>query len=386
MNWTSPADLKRQVQRLWDRGRLLTPLAGGEDIFPKRLVLKKPGTKELSERFSDVKGWIADLSSAASSYRIVWQTINHRVLGMNQIPAEIWVDTLDDALTIVGKKKRADTFGKQVTLTRKQLPELIPWLAKRPLRALELATDWPQLLAFVDWVRQHPRPDIYLRQVDLPGIHTKLIEAHRGVLAELLDLVLPENAIDTRHTGVHGFCRRYGFREKPLRVRFRLLDTDQDITLTQSGFATMNPAVSTVFITENEINFLAFPPVPQAMIIFGAGYGFKNLATAQWLPSKTIYYWGDIDTHGFAILNQLRTNFPQAVSLLMDQQTLLAHRHLWGSESQPQTADLPRLTDHEHKLYNQLRGNFWGPNIRLEQERVAFSTLQQALPPYHDTP
>jgi hypothetical protein len=49
------------------------------------------------------------------------------------------------------------------------------------------------------------------------------------------------------------------------------------------------------------------------------GYGFDNLAAALWLQQKDIYYWGDIDTHGFAILNQLRGFFPHAVSFLMDQ-------------------------------------------------------------------
>ncbi|MGI6299138.1 MAG: Wadjet anti-phage system protein JetD domain-containing protein [Saccharofermentanales bacterium] len=44
-------------------------------------------------------------------------------------------------------------------------------------------------------------------------------------------------------------------------------------------------------------------------MIFGAGYGFDHLASASWLNQKDIYYWGDIDTHGFAILNQLRRLF-----------------------------------------------------------------------------
>jgi len=111
-----------------------------------------------------------------------------------------------------------------VELTRERQPELIAWLAKRPLRALELAADWPRLLAIVAWLLKHPLPMIYLRQIDLPGVHTKFIEGHRGVLAELLDLVLPEKAVDAAHKGIGGFCRRYGFLDKPLRVRFRLLD------------------------------------------------------------------------------------------------------------------------------------------------------------------
>lgn len=76
-------------------------------------------------------------------------------------------------------------------MTRQKRPVLLPWLEKRPLRALELSAEWPRLLDVVAWLVEHPRPGIYLRQVDLPGVHSKFIEAHRSVLTELLDLALP---------------------------------------------------------------------------------------------------------------------------------------------------------------------------------------------------
>ncbi|MFM8393754.1 MAG: Wadjet anti-phage system protein JetD domain-containing protein, partial [Acidobacteriota bacterium] len=137
--------------------------------------------------------------------------------------------------------------------------------------------------------------------------------------------------------------------------------------------------VSKVFITENEINFLAFPDVPAALVIFGAGYGFDNLATARWLNEKRVYYWGDIDTHGFAILSQLREFMPHVTSFLMDQRTLLTHQPLWGVENQPETGDLPRLSAEEALLYDQLRRNQWGKGVRLEQERIGFDFLCDVL-------
>lgn len=388
MKWSTPADLKAQVQKLWDRGLLLASLSGAESIFPRRLTLKAPASRDLSERFSEVCDWIAELSEASGPYRIVWRRVNHQVLGANEIPSEIWIDTLEDALGMIAKGRAAGQFSTLVELTRRRRPELVPWLTKRPLRALELAGDWPQLLAFADWLLDHPRPGMYLRQIDLPGVHTKLIEGHRGVLAELLDRVLPEEAVDAAHTGTSGFCRRYGFLDKPLRVRFRILDpnirllpgeTDQDITLTQAAFSSLALSVSKVFITENEINFLAFPNVPDGVVIFGAGYGFDNLAAASWLNEKEIYYWGDIDTHGFCILNQLRGFFPRTASFLMDRQTLLDHRPLWGVEAQPERGALARLNKAESSLYDELRLNCMGDRVRLEQERVGFDFLREVL-------
>ena len=388
MKWTTPTGLQAQVHKLWDRGLLLASVAGGESVFPRRLALKGPDSRALGERFSEVRDWIAGLVANEGLYRIEWRSVNHRVLGANRIPSAIWIDTLEQALGLIGKHRAAERFAGMVERTRETRAELIPWLAKRPLRALALAEEWPQLLAIVDWLSKHPRPEVYLRQVDLPGVHTKLIEGHRTVLAELFDLVLPEEAIDATHTGAFGFCRRYGFLDKPARVRFRMLDptvrllpmaSDQDITLTQAAFSSLAPPVTTVFITENEINFLAFPNVRDSMVIFGAGYGFANLVAAHWLQEKNILYWGDIDTHGFAILNQLRGFFPHTVSFLMDRETLLAHRQFWGSEPQPQTGDLLRLTTEEQTLYDQLRQHTWGVSVRLEQEKIGFRFLAAAL-------
>jgi hypothetical protein len=388
MTWTTPADLKAQVQRLWDKGLLLAALCGDEQLFPRRLTLRGPGSRELSERFAEVRDWIAALAGSAGPYRIEWRGFTHRILGANEIPAAVWIDTLDDALGFIGKRRVAGQFSTLVAQTAERLPGILPWLAKRPLRALELAKDWPRLLDIACWLREHPRPGIYLRQIDLPGVHSKFIEGHRGVLAEMLDLVLAPADIDTAFTGLSGFCRRYGFREKPARVRFRMLDPEiplfssgleQDFTLTGAAFAALNPSAPLVFITENEINFLAFPEAPGAMVIFGAGYGFENLAGAKWLLEKDVRYWGDIDTHGFAILNQLRAIFPHARSFLMDQETLLAHQPLWGMESGAETATLARLTPEEASLYDRLRRNHWGERIRLEQERIGFDFLDAAL-------
>jgi len=44
------------------------------------------------------------------------------------------------------------------------------------------------------------------------------------VLIQWLDQVLPPEVINTSARGVSGFARRYGFRDKPQRIRLRGLD------------------------------------------------------------------------------------------------------------------------------------------------------------------
>jgi hypothetical protein len=387
MSWTDAGALRQHVEKLWQRGDLLAALVTGDAMFPRRLPFKGPSSSELAERFDEVRRWIAALCNVPHC-RVTLRTVNHRQLGSNAVPDAVWIDSMDDAAALIGTRRELARFINLLDATRASQPALLTWLAKRPLRALELGEAWPRLLAIVTWLQHHPRPGIYLRQVDIPGVHSKFIESHRGVLSELLDAALPPEAIDASATGAAQFAQRYGFLDKPLRVRVRLLDPalapdwvplGPDLTLDAFHFAQLALPVRRVFMTENEINFLAFPPMPGSILIFGGGYGFDMLREARWLNRCQIYYWGDIDTHGFAILDQLRGQFAQVASFLMDRDTLLACAGLWGEEEKPARRDLARLTAAEAALYDDLRDNRLGRQVRLEQERIAFGRVAAAL-------
>lgn len=385
MSWTDTKALKAQLLRLWERGEFLKDRLTGYSSFPLRLTLKAPTSQDLTDRFNDVRVWAKALAETPW-LRIEWQEVRHRVQGVQRLPSSVWVDSLEDAVTVLGKRRDWATFDEQVSITQSMHPVLLPWLEKHPMQALALADVWPLLLSIVTWMMQHPRSNVYLRQIDLPGIHSKFIESHRAVLSEWFDLALPASAVDHGKTGLSQFAARYGFLEKPKRIRFRTLDPSihtmpgldcPDLTLDADSFSRLNLAVQRVFITENEINFLAFPKMPESIVIFGAGYGWDALAKAQWLNHCDMYYWGDIDTHGFAILDQLRGHFPHVKSLLMDAETLYAHMAFWGQEDKPTSADLLRLSSAENALYQDLRYSRIRQALRLEQEYIGFECLRR---------
>jgi hypothetical protein len=152
-----------------------------------------------------------------------------------------------------------------------------------------------------------------------------------------------------------------------------------DVTLDAEAFARLAIPIQHVFITENETNFLAFPDAAASLVVFGAGYGWEALSRAEWLGACTLHYWGDIDTHGFAILDQLRGRCGQVASFLMDRATLMAHETFWGEEPDQVMHDLPRLTASERALFDDLRDNRIRKGLRLEQERIGFGWVETAL-------
>ena len=90
----------------------------------------------------------------------------------------------------------------------------------------------------------HPRPGIYLRQVDVAGVNTNLIEQHQRTLGAMLNLAMPESTLNP--TGNSGdFARRCGFRSRPRIIRFRSLDPRLRLTHTDADTVGVDTEIDT---------------------------------------------------------------------------------------------------------------------------------------------
>ncbi|MCK4708327.1 MAG: hypothetical protein KAU21_06905 [Gammaproteobacteria bacterium] len=381
-NWTTPKDVKNTLLKQWNKGLFLQPHY--DQLFPHSIKLKSPTSKQLSEQFSDCQQWVKRIAEQ-STFQIQWREINHQKLGKNRLPAAIVFDRLDDILNVINKTREYQQFNRLADELLTALPELYEWIIQYPFKALEHSNDWSALIQATVWIKDNPQPRIFIRQIRLKEIDTKLIENNKTLLTKWWDIVLPAQHINHTCTGNKQFEQRYGFKAKPPLVRFRILDPElyiqglSDLTITATEFAKLKLNINTVFVTENDINGLTFPEHPKSIVIFGRGYGFEHLQQNDWLKQTDIFYWGDIDTHGFAILSQFRQYFPQTRSLLMDEETLLTQRKQWVQEHKQTQIDLKFLTPKEQRLYNKLRDNQIQNNLRLEQEFISYSLVTQKL-------
>jgi hypothetical protein len=154
----------------------------------------------------------------------------------------------------------------------------------------------------------------------------------------------------------------------------------RDISARPEELAMLDLPVSRVYIVENLQTGLAFEDHRGSVVFMGLGYGVGTLATLPWVMRARCTYWGDLDTHGLAILSRARSKMPHLESALMDEHTLFSHRDLWVSEDQQYAAqELPLLTPAEQSLYCGLKQQRWGVNVRLEQERIAWSYAWDVL-------
>lgn len=132
-------------------------------------------------------------------------------------------------------------------------------------------------------------------------------------------------------------------------------------------------------VVENEISYLSVDVPPGGVVIWGKGFEVDRVGQLPWLADVNVAYWGDLDTHGFAILDRLRAWLPQTRSVMMDRETLLAHRDRWVSEDRPTSARLPRLLADEQSLYDDIASDRLSVKVRLEQERIDWSWARSHL-------
>ena len=382
--------IRDKAMRLWTSNRLLRDWLEPAGLFPFTIPAGPPSGHQLSETYSDVKDWIASLEDGTGrGYRIDYRDVNHRQLGPQRVPAKIIIESREDCLCIIGKHTEFNVFNSLAETTLADFPALRPVFGKRPRDVIALDERWEQCLSVCRYFLSQPRPGLYLRQLDIPGVDTKFIEQHRGILSDMLDAVLPPESIAPAAPGktAKGFAQRYGLATEPPTIRLRILDPDcaigrlRDLAIPLPELCELKPDIDTVFITENKTNGLCFPYTPRAIVIFGLGYGVESLKNVAWLADKNIYYWGDIDTHGFRILNQLRSHLPHTRSMLMDQSTLRDHlpRCVKEPKATRYTGKLDALDAGERAAYALLLEDRLGESLRLEQERIGFSAVQQFI-------
>ncbi len=344
--------------------------------WPLQLPLGMPSESEALANIEAVRRWVSAWQGWSGPGEIQWRERRWSRLGAQHLPSAIRFADPEAVCMALEEREAWDRALQRLGMVRDRWPQLAAVAAGNwPLLA-----EWPddQFSALIDllaWLHAHPDSGLYPRQLPVPGVHGKWLESHRRLLLEWLA------ALRGIEVGGQDLYRLAGLRPLPARLRLRMLDPELraslgglcDIESPVAEIAALNLPVQRVLIVENLQTGLAFTDLPGTVVFMKQGYAVDVFSAIPWFAGRPVYYWGDIDSHGLAILDRLRHHVPHVHSLLMDEHTLLAHRPLWGHEAKPADARaLTHLNEEESALFRDLRSGRWGPGVRLEQERIAW--------------
>ncbi|MBS0347738.1 MAG: hypothetical protein JSR69_14920 [Proteobacteria bacterium] len=357
----------------------------GEGAWPLKVNLGVPTEKDITDDVAAVRAWASAWLSRTGPGELMFEERQFARLGRHRLPVSL---TLPDAAAVaacVGQLRRWEIATQRCQQMRERWPDMgVRALATRfDVLADYSAVDFERLVSLLAWLNANRASGLYLRQIPVEGVDTKWLEKRTGLVAGLLRSLreLSEEESD--------FYRLFGLRKPAHRVRIRALCPALrqaigglcDIEAPVAEIAALPISPRAVVVVENLETGLALPDLPDTMVVMGLGNAVGAVGAFPWLVgAEAVLYWGDIDTHGFAILNRARRAVPHLRSVLMDEETLLSHRSLWVEEAaQCPNVPLDALTAEEQSVYENLRASAWGPRIRMEQERLGWADAMAVL-------
>ena len=352
------------------------------------LPLHPPTEQAVLSDSAKARKWVQGWRTNKHSNNVAWKTVEWKSVGRQNIPTRLTLSSPEEIAAFISRqtewnciKERSlkiaecwvkdwcsqhcvsDRHNESQGANTNISANIAGAIAKIITKISVLSeANWNIYLQVLDWLIKNPNTHVYVRQLPIRGIDSKWLEQHRGILEP------PYGAM----TGKHGFP----FLKAPKQFRVKILDQNiapseiEDLTLSPKELSKLSKLPKLVFICENLVSVLSFPQVARSIAIHGSGYAVSALAEIEWLENVPIIYWGDLDSNGFAILNQLRHHHDNVTSMMMDQETLAKHRELCVVEEKPNTGTFDRLTKEEQET---LRVLLTGDTaLRLEQERIGW--------------
>lgn len=345
--------------------------------WPIRLSLGAPTEKQLAAETAFIRRWIDAWETWQVSEQVHWQDRQWLRLGVQRIPTTLVISNAQALANLVADGARWQRAELRRIKLLKHACEL-PGLSAQQ-RIFDALADYSErdfdcLVALLQWLEQHPNSGLRLRQLPIEGMHSKWIEQRLGVVTDLVLARVHANALvpdsDCDLLGLMGLT------PAPPRMRVRLLCPKlraqvsglDDIEAPITALAQLGIKPERALIVENLETGLALPDMPGCVVIMRLGYAVSWISELPWLSDVASVYWGDLDSHGFAILNQARGVMPQIVSTLMDSTTLERFAHLCVAEPGPHPAQsFERLNEAENTTLRSL------VQRRLEQERLPWA-------------
>ncbi len=375
-----PEDVRQLLDKCFQNRRpeWLEAEAAGDEIrntlWPLEIKLGIPTEALALKQPEGVRTWLHAWQNWAGTGMLLWEDRQWKSIGKQRVPARLILSNPLEVTLWIGQSQR----WQRAVVHYKAFIERWPMLKKCLTKNFNILADYNDadllhLQETLAWLNTNPNSNLYPRQLPIIGIDSKWIDSRKKLLSDLMA------AIQGDLCSEGNFFQRCGLKVLSPLIRLRILDQrlrDRlgrlgDITSPLEQVATLELPAKNIFIVENLQTGLAFTDLADTIVIMGLGYGVDVLSRLPWLVEARCIYWGDLDTHGFAILNRARNYLPKIQSVLMNEETLMAHQSLWVEEKEPHPAEaLPLLTTTEQVLYQSIKQNRWRQNIRLEQERI----------------
>lgn len=372
----SPAKLVHKLRRQWEHASHREERLLGGKAWPLVLSIGRPPPGQVASNLDAVRKHVEEWRAVRSG-TVVWESIAYRAVAEPvSMPLRWQLDGPADWIEICADRSMRDEFE---ALAR-YIEETDPVFHSLLVRRRSLWRGKP-----VDEVLQAARlamtlapgcaEGLPLRALSLAGIDTKFFERNARLVTALLDARYDGEA---GRIGLHPFLGALAEGDHWLLV----VDLDGGLLpfakqrVRSAELRTAGIPAERILIIENESCQHLLPPAPGTVAILGAGFDL-SWTDGEWLASKKVAYWGDLDTWGLRFLAMARSSMPHLTPLLMTSEVFARYGHAAVPEAVTAGSECPAgLIEAEAVLHSRL---LQAPRGRLEQEFLPAELVQNAI-------
>ncbi|VAW48429.1 FIG005429: hypothetical protein [hydrothermal vent metagenome] len=380
-----PSEIRTLIlKREWNNEPRLKARLLNRTPFPIRIGLKPPTGRSAIADITHFQAFITEWRSYPVQKQICWESRHYRAISEQNVPTFFELENLKELIEFVGKEahQRSEKWMENMAPMLLISEALYPTLVKH-LKTIEQMhfSDAELLSRLIPQLSFQMGVGQYLRALPLVGVDTKFLETYQAFISDILD-ALHNDAI----TESGGLLEWLGCLKNPkgwLTIRplckkakaglagFPVMQLHSDVLREHALPATH------ILVVENMQSGLGLPFMKDTIAVFGGG---KNVSwmDANWLKSKQVAYWGDIDSWGLNILSDVRAKLNSVKAIMMDSETIKQHEDRMVLEPKP-LEYLPQcLTESEAQLFLDLKNRHY-VNTRLEQERLSPDYIHNKL-------
>jgi hypothetical protein len=293
---------------------------------------------------------------------------------------KIFFETEEDYIKFIEKESQTNSFKKNIATLRSTLnitdEILISNVSKIAKWDEKFCTNIARISSFII---NNPQSNLYQRELPI-AVPTKFLEKNITIITSFISNFIPLKNVDNKY-------QKLGLLDKSFLIKirstnnFKVFDsqnnlscTSETITLTPKEFEKFNHSSKTIFIVENETTFYNFPIRKNELCLYSGGFSILSFKNNNYLRENSLFYFGDLDEHGFAIFSMFKDVYPNAKSIFMDMKTLMEFKK-YRAEGKEYKGTLQNLNNEEETCFKYLKET----NSRLEQEKIPASYIKKEL-------
>ena len=358
--------------------------SGKINDFPKRFYLGAPTEDEDVSRNRDefikfCESWKQELTIG----HVDFIKKNYPDIGEIMVPIHLVFDRPDDLAKLAGHLVAYHSALARLNVIRQELPQLVDSAIDNIKTLITFdELDFQRFVKVCKWLCANPRSGRLIRQIPVRGISNAWFERFRNTLFLFIG---PFFELDPMRRDLS----QLGLVPPSPMVRLVLLDRTlrqkvggiRHLAVTTDDLPQLDLRPSRVLFFQDVSTAISIPDLDNTAIAVLTPHTISAVCKVPWVGNARCQFVGDIDLRSFAMLNNVRVYLPRTESLLMDIDTLLGNKDLWGYDDiPPQDAEMPMtLTAEEFNLYRMLIGGNFGRGVHLSQDRLPLDTIFEAI-------